>query len=61
MLYSILKTDISGRLINRGKGTTPYYIIYAREERITRKKSLRNKKNDPVAEHDNQPSDTPVL
>ena len=31
MLYSILKTDISGRLIYRGKGTTPYYIIYARE------------------------------
>ena len=61
MLYSILKTSINITLVKGETGTTPYYIIYAREERITRKKIVRNKKNDPAAAHDNQPSDTPVL
>ena len=59
MLYSILKTSINITLVKGETGTTPIYIIHAREKRITRKKSLRNKKNDPVAAHDNQPSDTP--
>ena len=61
MLYSILKTSINITLVKEETGTTPYlYYIRAREKDYE-KKSLRNKKNDLAAAHDNQPSDTPVL
>ena len=61
MLYSMLKTDISGRLIYRGeRNDSLLYYIRAREKDYE-KKSVRNKKNGSAAEHDNQPSDTPVL
>ena len=62
MLYSILKTSINITLVKEENGNDTLFILYTRaKEGLREKKSLRNKKNDPVAEHDNQPSDTPVL